>query len=158
MKAKIALAFLFSVLLVDRQSLRAGEIERKLPIVTAKVAYAEGSFFGYGLLLSGDTMKLDLEALDGVTNLIAFSKGPKSPGRATPYIPLPTPLRIDWMKQDAKAQVLSARLIAGSKTHDGTERIIIDIERAGEEGSMSIIEEGAIVHSFARLDCTFSMR
>ena len=137
---------------------RFGGLEHRLPLLTGKVIFAEGSFFGYMPPRAGDAMKLDLEALHSITNRIAF-EGKKSRGGNAHYIPLPAPLRIDKIERDQDGRLHLARLISGLKNSDGSNRVIIDMQCFGTKGSMWIIEEDeGIVMSVARLDCQFSMR
>ncbi|HLZ53092.1 MAG TPA: hypothetical protein VKS19_01305 [Verrucomicrobiae bacterium] len=154
MNTRTVLKFLLLILLFPCQIIRAGE--QKLPVLTGTVTYAAGSFFGYGKLHAGDTMKLDLGAIGSVTNMITFKRGKSSGIDYTAYIPLPSPLRIDKIERDAKGKLHLARLISGSQNSDGTDRVLMDIECYGTQGGMWIIQEQGIVQSIARLECQFS--
>ena len=155
MNANPVIQFLLLFVLCNSQSVRAEEPVRILPVLTARVIFSEGSFFGYMPPRVGDTMRLDLEALDCVTNRIAFQGG-KSPGDVAPYIPLLAPLRIEKIERDQDGRLLLARLVSGAKISDGTERVIIDIQRFNTNGVVWIIQEHEIVMSVARLACEFS--
>ena len=155
MKATPASPILLLVFLFLGQSVQAEEPLHKLPVVTGKVIFAEGSFFGYSPPRAGDTIRLDLGALDSITNGISFHRS-KSADSVAPYLPLPAPLRIERSERDQDGKLLVARLISGSKDSDGTERVIIDIQRYGTKGAVWIIEEHKIVMSVARLECEFS--
>jgi hypothetical protein len=150
-------AFLLLVLAISLACpmVLAEEPERNLPVLTAKVTFAEGSFFGYSPPHAGDTIRMDLGALNSITNGLAF-KSSKSSDHAG-YIPLTAPLHIERIERDQDGKLLLVRLISGPKISNGTERVIIDIQRHGKkDGAVWIIEENEIVMSVARLTCEFS--
>jgi len=156
MKTKRLLQLISLLSLFHIQNVRAAESDPKLPVLTGKVIFAEGSFFGYMPPQAGDTVKLDLGALDSITNRIVF-EGKNSQGAMARYIPLLVPLHVSRIQRDNGGKLTLARLISGAKESDGTERIIIDIQRAGTSGSAWIIQEDdGVVVSVARLECTFS--
>jgi hypothetical protein len=152
MKTNPVFLLLLFVVSFQCQIIRAEEVVHKLPVLTGKVTFAEGSFFGYSQLKAGETMKLDLGAIGSVTNAIYFQKGKSSIG----VIPLPGPLRIDKIERDPEGNLHLARLISGSKNSDGKDRVIMDILCNGTNGTMWIIQESEIVNSVARLDCQIS--
>ena len=78
----------------------------KLPTLTGKITFTEGSFNGFAPPRVGDALKLDLQRLDAVRDTLPFH------GPEPSHVVLAAPLRVEKIERSGDGVWQSARLVS----------------------------------------------